>query len=275
MQRLPLKSDFLLYFSPVGGRVPGLTKLRRSIHPPEQHKENIVTQLESSAAAPRTAAITFSRTAVIVVSAYAGAQMLSDVASLKIGIVLGLAVDMGTFIYPITFTLRDVAHKILGKRHVRTLIIMAAIINLVMAGYLAWVAGVPSDPAWGLGDSFSAILGPVWRIVIASIIAEVVSELLDTEVYHWFVTKVTTRYQWARVLVSNAVSVPIDSFIFAVGAFGPLPGLANSPLSLPWPVVWQIFLFNLAVKFAVTLVSLPLIYTAPDPDWNQREEADR
>lgn len=231
-------------------------------------------QAESSAVASGPAMIIFSRAAVIVVAAYAGAQMLSDIASLKIGIVFGMAVDMGTFIYPITFTLRDVAHKILGKHKVRTLIIMAAIINLVMAGYLAWTASVPSDPAWGLGDSFSAILGPVWRIVIASIIAEVVSELLDTEVYHWFVTRVTTRYQWARVLTSNAVSVPIDSFIFAVVAFGPLPGLSNSALSLPWPVVWQIFLFNVAVKFAVTLISLPLIYTTADPDWSRREESD-
>ena len=53
--------------------------------------------------------------AIIVVSSYIGAQMLADIASLKIGVVAGLAVDMGTFIYPITFTLRDVAHKILGQ----------------------------------------------------------------------------------------------------------------------------------------------------------------
>ena len=45
------------------------------------------------------------RTAVIVIAAYIGAQMLADIASLKIGIVWGMAVDMGTFIYPITFTL--------------------------------------------------------------------------------------------------------------------------------------------------------------------------
>ncbi|MBP6017237.1 MAG: queuosine precursor transporter [Candidatus Promineofilum sp.] len=201
--------------------------------------------------------------------------MLSDIASLKIGIVAGFAVDMGTFIYPITFTLRDVVHKTLGKRNAQTLIIMAAVINLVMAVYLAWAARVPSDPSWGLGESFSAILGPVWRIVTASILAEIVSELVDTEVYHWFVTKVTTRYQWARVLASNSVSIPIDNLIFAVGAFGPLPGLENNPLSLPWAVVWQIFVFNLLVKFVVTLVSLPLIYTTADPDWSQREESDR
>ena len=234
-----------------------------------------MTQAETSAVAPRAAAVSFGRMAIIATASYAGAQMLSDIASLKIGLIAGFAVDMGTFIYPITFTLRDVVHKILGKRNAQTLIIMAAVINLFMALYLAWVARVPSDPAWGLGDSFSAILGPVWRIVIASILAEIVSELVDTEIYHWFVTRVTTRYQWARVLTSNSVSIPIDNLIFAVVAFGPLPGLENSPLSLPWPVVGQIFLFNLVVKYAVTILSLPLIYTTPDPDWSQREERDR
>jgi len=192
--------------------------------------------------------------AVIVVSAYIAAQMLADIASLKIGVVAGLAVDMGTFIYPITFTLRDVVHKVLGKRNTRVLIIAAGVINLFMSLYLRWAASVPGDPQWGLNAEFSAILAPVWRIVIASIAAELVSELLDTEIYHWFVTKVTDKYQWARVLISNSVSVPVDNLIFAVGAFG---------FFLPWDVVWQIFLFNLIVKYAVTVVSLPLIYVVP------------
>ncbi|MCA9928056.1 MAG: queuosine precursor transporter [Anaerolineales bacterium] len=207
--------------------------------------------------------------AVVIVAAYIGAQVIADITSLKIGVVAGLAVDMGTFIYPITFTLRDMVHKVLGKRSTRTLIITAAVINLFMSAYLMWAAGVPGDPSWGLQDEFSAILGPLWRIVIASIVAEVVSELIDTEVYHWFVTRVTTRYQWSRVLVSNSVSVPIDNIIFAVGAFGALPGLQSHFLTLPWVVVWQIFVFNLLIKFAVTVVSMPLIYASPDRDWSE------
>ena len=207
--------------------------------------------------------------AIVIVAAYIGAQIIADITSLKIGVVAGLAVDMGTFIYPITFTLRDMVHKVLGKRNTRTLIITAAAINLFMSAYLMWAASVPGDPSWGLQNEFSAILGPLWRIVIASILAEVVSELVDTEVYHWFVTRVTTKYQWARVLVSNSVSVPIDNVIFAVGAFGALPGLQDHFLTLPWAVVWQIFVFNLVVKFAVTLVSMPLIYASPDRDWSE------
>jgi uncharacterized integral membrane protein (TIGR00697 family) len=216
---------------------------------------------ESQYSSPDTVVLT--QIAVVVISAYIAAQMLSDIASLKIGLVAGLAVDMGTFIYPITFTLRDVVHKILGKRNAQILIITAGVINLFMAVYLMVVARVPSDPSWGLGREFSAILAPVWRIVIASIVAEVVSELVDTEVYHWFVTKVTTRRQWARVLVSNSVSVPIDSLLFSVGAFG---------WALSWAVVGEIFLFNLIVKYTVTLFSLPLIYLVPSRDGTDQHE---
>ncbi len=215
----------------------------------------------------RTRARLAPQTGPIVVSSYVAAQMLSDVASLKIGVVAGLAVDMGTFLYPITFTLRDVVHKLLGRTTARVLILTAAGINLFMAGYLAWAAQVPSDPAWGLGQAFSDVLGPVWRIVLASIVAEVLSELTDTEVYHWFVHGVTHDHQWARVLVSNAVSVPIDNLVFAVLAFAPIPRLPNS---LPWATVGQIFLVNLAVKGLVTLLSLPLIYATPDIDWSEQ-----
>jgi uncharacterized integral membrane protein (TIGR00697 family) len=221
----------------------------------------------TTAARPAPFLSPISRVAVAAVGAYVGAQVIADVTSLKIGTFTGRAVDMGTFIYPITFTLRDVVHKALGRRAARTLVLTAALVNLFMAAYLQWAAKAPSDPSYALGPEFSAVLAPLWRITIASIVAEVVSELADTEVYHWFVSRVTTRHQWARVAVSNAVSVPLDNVIFAVGAFGALPGLRDHSLTLPWDVVWEIFVVNLTVKALVSACSLPLIYLSPDRDW--------
>jgi uncharacterized integral membrane protein (TIGR00697 family) len=192
--------------------------------------------------------------ALLSISAYVAAQMLSDIASLKIGVVAGLAVDMGTFIYPVTFTLRDLVHKLTGKKNAQALILACGAINLFMAAYLLIIARLPSDPSWGLGTEFATVLTPVWRIVLASIVAEVVSELVDTEIYHWFVNRVTTRFQWARVLISNSVSIPVDNAIFTLGAFA---------VSLPLTTVGQIFLMNLFVKYLMTLVSLPMIYLVP------------
>ncbi len=114
--------------------------------------------------------------AIVVSSAYIAAQMLADVTSLKIVLFLGLSMDAGTFVYPITFTLRDLVHKTVGVRA-------------------------------------------------------------------------------ARVLTSNAVSVPLDSLLFSWGAFGGV---------LPAAVVWDIVVSNVLVKGATTLISLPLIYAVPE-----------
>jgi len=192
---------------------------------------------------------------VLVVAAYIAAQMLSDVLSLKIALVAGFSIDAGTFIYPFTFTLRDMVHKLLGRAATRAVIVAAGAINLAMAGLFAFAAWLPPDPTWPLQREFAAVLVPVWRIVVASIVAEILSEFTDTEVYHLWVTRVTRRYQWARVLVSNSVSVPLDSLIFCWGAFGG---------QLPAATVWSIFWANMLVKGGVTLVSLPGIYLVPE-----------
>ena len=189
--------------------------------------------------------------AIIVIAVYIAAQLLSDIGSLKIALVAGFSVDAGTFIYPLTFTIRDLVHKQLGKAAARTVIILAAVINLFMVVFFQFAAWLPQDPSWGRGREFASVLGPVWRIVIASIIAEVISELIDTEVYHLWVTRITRKFQWARVLASNAVSTPIDSLIFCWGAFG---------LALPASVVWSIFFANVIIKGLVTIISLPGIY---------------
>jgi uncharacterized integral membrane protein (TIGR00697 family) len=193
-----------------------------------------------------------SRAAVMVVALYAVVELLANVASLKIGVVFGYAVDMGTFIYPVTFTLRDLAHKILGRHRARVLIVSAAGINFLSVLYLIWAASVPGDPGWGKGEAYAAIFDPMWRIVVFSVVAQVISQLVNTEVYHWFATKVTRRHQWLRTLVSNSVAIPVDNIVFVLGAFA---------WSMPWSSVWDIFMFNMAVKMLVMLFSVPLVYT--------------
>lgn len=188
----------------------------------------------------------------LLAAAYVAAQMLSDVSSLKITEVAGFSMDAGTLVYPFTFTLRDLVHKVAGKQVARALILAAAVINLFMAG-LFWVVGrLPAVPDVGpQTDLFGAVLSPVWRIVFASILAEVLSELIDTEVYGWWVARFGPRRQWGRVLASNAVAVPIDSAIFVLVAFAGV---------LSWGNVGETFVTNVVVKAVVTVVSIPWIY---------------
>ncbi len=197
---------------------------------------------------------------MLVSVSYVAAQMLADIASLQIVNVFNLSLDAGTFIYPITFTLRDLAHKVLGLKGVRILIVAAAGINLFMAGFFWFISLLPPDSVAGSSQAWGAVLAPVWRITFASILAEIVAEFLDTEAYRYWVDKVTHRYQWMRVLVSNTLSIPVDSLLFSFLAFY---------ATMPTASVWQIFFGNVIIKGVVTLVSLPMIYLVQDRTQSQ------
>ena len=195
---------------------------------------------------------------VVLVASYIALQIFSDVGSLRIVMLGGMSIDAGTFIYPLTFTLRDMVHKTMGKKGAQLMIVTAAGFNLLMALYFWLVSVLPADMSVGSQAEFGQVLAPLWRLVFASIVAEVIAELTDTEVYSMWKERVTTRYQWSRVLVSNAVSIPLDSLIFSWIAFG---GMFEAS------VVWSIFLSNTLIKFATTLVSLPAIYLVKEkPD---------
>jgi queuosine precursor transporter len=206
-------------------------------------------------------------TVALLASAYVAAQILADVSSLKITDIAGLGMDAGTLVYPFTFTLRDLVHKVAGRDAARALIVAAAVINLFMAGLFWVVDRLPAvaDPEPST-ELFGLVLSPVWRIVFASILAEVISELIDTEAYSAWVRRFGDRRQWGRVLASNAVAVPIDSVIFAVVAFGGVqdPG-----------VVREIIVTNILVKGAVTLISIPWIYAVRPGRVIDEEDDDR
>lgn len=188
----------------------------------------------------------------LLAAAYVSAQLLADITSLRIVDIGGFAMDGGTLIYPITFTLRDMVHKVAGKRVARTLIFASAAINLVMAGLFWIVTNMNLIPDTGpQSELFGDVLGPVWRIVFASIVAEVISELIDTEIYSRWVNTFGERMQWGRVLSSNVVAIPIDSVIFVLIAFA---GVFEGALLV------DIIRTNILIKGIVTLISIPLIY---------------
>jgi uncharacterized integral membrane protein (TIGR00697 family) len=191
------------------------------------------------------------RTLVIVSVCYIAAQIFADITSLRIILLANMSIDAGTLVYPFTFTLRDMVHKIGGVSIARTLIFLAAGINIFMA-LLFWLVGIlPADPAVGPQLEFVMVLSPIFRLVLASILAEVIAELMDTEAYRLWERRFGEKHQWGRVLLSNAVSIPIDSLVFVLVAFAG---------DLPNEVVLSIFVSNVILKGIVTLISIPGIY---------------
>lgn len=184
---------------------------------------------------------------------YVSFQVISNILSTKIALLplLHWAVDGGTILYPLTFTLRDFVHKSLGKQKARQIVILAAIVNLLAVGYFILIGKLTPDPTWLFQEAYENILLPIWRITIASIVAQVISELLDTEIF----SRVYKKYSdLPAVILSNTIALVADSIIFSAIAFAGV---------LPMSVVWQIIFTNIAIKFLFSLVSSPSIKLIP------------
>jgi hypothetical protein len=95
---------------------------------------------------------------------------------------------------------------------------------------------------------------PVWRITLASVIAEVFSELIDTEIFSRIYKKFKGKKDTLAVLASNGVALVIDSIIFSTVAFLGV---------LPTEVVVEIIVANILIKGAMSLLSAPIVNAVP------------
>ncbi|EKD63708.1 MAG: hypothetical protein ACD_51C00224G0005 [uncultured bacterium] len=186
-------------------------------------------------------------------SLYVAFQIFANILSTKIAILplLNLAVDGGTIIYPLTFTLRDFVHKTWGKKNSRQIVIIAGALNLIMVFLFIAVAALPADPTWPFQTAFESILLPVWRITIASIIAQIISELIDTEIFSIIYKKIGDM---TAVFFSNFVALIVDSILFSMIAFYG---------SMPTETVIQIIISNILIKLVISIISVPTIKLIP------------
>lgn len=201
---------------------------------------------------------------VAAIAAYVACTILANVLSVRILRIgpdwASFSIDAGTLTYPLAFTLRDLVHKIGGRQVARVTIFVTAGLTLAAAAVFWATARLPGDAAVDTPaqDLFGPVLDPVLRITLASVVAQVIAGLINTEVYHRFVRHFGHRYQWGRVISSNAVSVPVDSVIFVGIAFGGV-----IPFEVALAIVWA----NVVVKGLTSVATAPLIYVVPeDPD---------
>ncbi len=185
----------------------------------------------------------------LLIGLYVACEIIANVTAGKPVAIGGIVVPAAVFLYTFTFTLIDLINERLGKTGARQVVATAFAANVLLAGYVQFAIWLPAAPFYKDAGAFAGVLGGTPRIVFASLVAYLVSSLVDTEIFAWWRTHVGGP-KWVRVLTSNAVSTLVDSVLFISIAFaGVLP-------------VWALIGGQYLVKMGVTAVSLPLIYVS-------------
>lgn len=187
--------------------------------------------------------------AVYAIVAYSIFAVASDLFANKLLAFGGLTLAGGVILIPFSFTIRDLMHKMIGFKNSKKVVWATAIVNLVIALLLIALDALPAAIP-GVQESWHALMGASWRVILASFIAQLGADLIDTYVYEAISQKVKGK-PWLRVFVSNLCSTPVDTVLFSLIAFYGI---------LPNAVVFSTIVSMIIVKFALSLLATPLIY---------------
>lgn len=162
--------------------------------------------------------------------------------------------SIGIILWPVIFLLTDLINEYYGKDGVRKLTyITVGLISFTFI-ILSLALSIPATSFSPVSDSvFRTIFGQSQWIIVGSIIAFLLSQIVDVYVF-WSFKKITgDKHIWLRATGSTMVSQLIDTFVVQYIAF-----------VLPGKWAFSDFLTNAswgyAFKLLVALALIPLIY---------------
>lgn len=177
----------------------------------------------------------------------------------------------GVLLWPVVFVMTDIINEYYGRKGVRFLSMMTVI--LICFGFLVVFGALKTSPnEWWMGSkkemgienmatAFNGIYGQGLGIIIASMTAFLIGQLVDVFIFHK-IKKVTGEKRiWLRATGSTIVSQLIDSFVVLLIAFYFYPKLVKGQ-GQPWPFdqLIAICIVNYIYKFIVALLLTPVIY---------------
>jgi uncharacterized integral membrane protein (TIGR00697 family) len=101
--------------------------------------------------------------------------------------------------------------------------------------------------------AFSGIFGQGMWIILGSLVAFLVSQIVDVTVFHKIKKVTGEKWVWLRATGSTVISQLVDSFVVLFIAFKIGNGWS-------WQLVLAICLVNYTYKFIMAIVLTPLIY---------------
>lgn len=171
----------------------------------------------------------------------------------------------GSLLFAFVFVTRDMLHKLVGGAMVKKIIFIAIALNVLTALFM-WLMTTLPAPSFRPSDAFDTVFALAPAIVAGSIIAGLISQLVNTWVYQ----KLWDRGHgnWSRTIWSNVVSLPVDAVFFTILAFVVFPPLFGAtPIELGAAAA-RIASGQTLFKLAIILVLTPLVSLSPT-----REEA--
>ncbi|MBQ4914051.1 queuosine precursor transporter [Maribacter sp. MMG018] len=162
-------------------------------------------------------------------------------------------ISVGVLPYPITFLITDLISEIFGKKKANQ-IVVAGIFASFFSLLIVYTGNSVPATSWSpVADGlFSKVFGNTIIAVFASMMAYLLAQFVDIQIYHFWKNLTRGKYLWLRNNFSTFSSQLIDTFtvVFLLCSFG----------EIPWARFTGLVISGFIFKIIIALLDTPLLY---------------
>ena len=182
---------------------------------------------------------------------FVGLLILSNIISVKLFSIGNFILPAAAIVYVVTYLITDVIGEVYGKEAAMKTVRAGFFTQVVALLFVLAAIHLPAAGAFGMQAEFEAILGGSFRVMLASLLAYVVSQHIDVSIFHRLKKKHGEKKLWLRNNLSTISSQLLDTVIFIVVAFFGV---------VPTGVLIGMIATQYVFKFVVALVDTPITY---------------
>jgi uncharacterized integral membrane protein (TIGR00697 family) len=197
----------------------------------------------------------------VIVGAFVGVLLISNIGATKLISFGPIITDGGAFLFPLTYIIGDILSEVYGLRAARKAILLGFVMSVIAAITFLLVQVSPPADGYENQAAFEAVLGFVPRIVLASISGYLVGQLLNAYVLVKIKQRTRERWLWVRLIGSTVVGEFADTLVFCTIAFY---GIITGAEFVNYVIVGYLY------KTLLEVVLLPITY--PTIRWVKRRE---
>ena len=200
----------------------------------------------------------------VVTALFVTSLIVSNIIAVKLITFAGLVLPAAVILFPVVYIIGDILTEVYGFARARQVIWTGFFCNL-LAVVAIWIAGrLTPPPFWVIGvfespeaaqQAYQAILGFTPRLLLASFLAYLVGEFLNSIVLAKLKVRTEGRYLWLRTISSTIVGQGADSAVFITIAFwGVFPAFAlGQAIISQW--LFKVVFETLATPFTYLVVN--------------------
>jgi uncharacterized integral membrane protein (TIGR00697 family) len=143
----------------------------------------------------------------------------AKIAQLDLPVLGTLGFGAGALFFPISYVFGDILTEVYGYARSRR-VIWSGFAALAFASIMAWViVKLPPAPFWHNQAAYEIAFGSTWRFALASLIAFLCGEFINSFVLAKMKIWTAGRWLWTRTIGSTIFGEGVDSLLFYPLAF--------------------------------------------------------